>query len=161
MKNKRFIAVAAIAILMIGAMSAFTPHSIKAANSAGATQVQTCDQQDDDSAEVPGAEDSDTVELQCGDQTEDSGADEEEAVSSPEMETAESATLLSKAAISSVEAETIALSANPGATVQNTELDDENGAVVYSVELSSGADVKVDAANGSILTIDSDMDNEG
>ena len=33
-------------------------------------------------------------------------------------------------------------------------LDDENGTVVYSVELSNGADVKVDASTGKILATD-------
>jgi uncharacterized membrane protein YkoI len=31
------------------------------------------------------------------------------------------------------------------------ELDNENGVVVYSVELDNGLDVKVDAGNGNIL----------
>jgi uncharacterized membrane protein YkoI len=34
-------------------------------------------------------------------------------------------------------------------------------ALVYSVELSTGADVKVDAGNGAILHTDSGADNEG
>jgi uncharacterized membrane protein YkoI len=33
-------------------------------------------------------------------------------------------------------------------------LDDENGAIVYSVELSTGADVKVDAQSGAIVGTD-------
>lgn len=40
-------------------------------------------------------------------------------------------------------------------TVQKVELDNENGAVVYSVEITNssgaGADVKVDAGNGTVL----------
>ena len=41
------------------------------------------------------------------------------------------------------------------------ELDNENGALVYSVELSNGMDVKVDAGNAAVLYTDSDVDNEG
>jgi len=40
-----------------------------------------------------------------------------------------------------------------------TELDNENGTLVYSVELSSGAEVKVDAGTGSIVFTDSGADS--
>jgi uncharacterized membrane protein YkoI len=72
----------------------------------------------------------------------------------------ESAALQGQATISAAEAEAAALAANPGATVVKTELDNENGTLVYSVELNNGADVKVDAGNGSILFTDSDADGE-
>jgi uncharacterized membrane protein YkoI len=68
------------------------------------------------------------------------------------MSEAEEATALqSQATITSVQAEEAALVANPGNTVIKTELDNENGVLVYSVELSNGLDVKVDAGNGKIL----------
>ena len=38
-----------------------------------------------------------------------------------------------------------------GGVVVSIELNDENGALVYSVQLQDGTDVKVDAGNGSIL----------
>jgi uncharacterized membrane protein YkoI len=63
----------------------------------------------------------------------------------------EEAALQAKATITSAQAETAALAANPGTTVVKTELDNENGVLVYSVELSNGLDVKVDAGNGKIL----------
>jgi uncharacterized membrane protein YkoI len=63
----------------------------------------------------------------------------------------EAAALQAKATITSAEAEAAALAANPGATVVKTELDIENGVLVYSVELSNGMDVKVDAGDGEIL----------
>lgn len=63
----------------------------------------------------------------------------------------EAAALQAKATITSAEAEAAALAANPGTTVVKTELDNENGVLVYSVELSNGMDVKVDAGNGKIL----------
>ena len=56
-----------------------------------------------------------------------------------------------KATITVTQAEAAALAANPGTTVVKVELDNENGALVYSVELSNGLDVKVDAGNGEIL----------
>jgi hypothetical protein len=73
----------------------------------------------------------------------------------------EAAALQGKATISAAEAEAAALAANLGATVVKTELDNENGVLVYSVELSSGLDVKVDAGNGAILhTEQADGDHE-
>jgi uncharacterized membrane protein YkoI len=72
----------------------------------------------------------------------------------------ETATLQSQATISAADAEAAALVANPDTTVVKTELDNENGVLVYSVELSTGADVKVDAGNGSILFTDSGADSE-
>jgi len=73
----------------------------------------------------------------------------------------EAAALQGKATISAADAEAAALAANPGATVVKTELDNENGVLVYSVELSSGLDVKVDAGNCSVLhTEQGGEDNE-
>lgn len=67
-----------------------------------------------------------------------------------------------QATISQTEAEAAALAGQPdGTTVVKTELDDENGCLVYSVELSNGLDVKVDAGNGAILhTEQADADQE-
>ena len=64
----------------------------------------------------------------------------------------EAAALADSATITPEQAKTAALDANPGATVVKVELDNENGALVYSVELSNGLDVKVDAGNGDILS---------
>jgi hypothetical protein len=44
-----------------------------------------------------------------------------------------------------------AQAAFPGTAVKKMELDNENGCLVYSVILSNGMDVKVDAGNGAIL----------
>jgi len=59
--------------------------------------------------------------------------------------------LQNNATITSAQAEAAALAANPGTTVVKTELDNENGVLVYSVELSNGMDVKVDAGSGRVL----------
>ncbi|MGB9592763.1 MAG: PepSY domain-containing protein [Anaerolineae bacterium] len=66
-------------------------------------------------------------------------------------ETDEAAALQKMATISADQAKMAAEAANPGATATKVELDNENGALVYSVELSNGLDVKVDAGNGQIL----------
>ncbi len=63
----------------------------------------------------------------------------------------EAAALQSTATITSAQAETAALAVNPGTTVVKTGLDNENGVLVYSVELSNGMDVKVDAGTGKVL----------
>ncbi|MBL8778283.1 MAG: PepSY domain-containing protein [Acidimicrobiales bacterium] len=66
------------------------------------------------------------------------------------------------ATIAASDAEHAALAANPGATVNSSELGNENGSVVYEVDLTdaSGADVevKVDAGNGDILSQENDDD---
>lgn len=73
----------------------------------------------------------------------------------------EAAALAGQAKISIEDAKTVALAANPGTNVVKAELDNENGALVYSVELSNGSDVKVDAGNGAILHTETGGDNEG
>jgi uncharacterized membrane protein YkoI len=103
--------------------------------------------------------DLDNIEEQVGDQNE---VDEQEprytgsvAVDEPQYEglseADEAAALQAVATISSAEAEAAALAANPGTSVVKTDLDVENGFLVYSVELSNGMDVKVDAGNAEIL----------
>lgn len=161
MRINRFIALAALALLVVAATGAISYHAFAATDATVPAQQQNCDQEDDDSAEVSDAVDTDDVELQCGEQVEDGEPDGAEGAGSPESEAAEAAALQSQAAISAADAESAALTANPSASVVKTELDDENGIVIYSVELSNGADVKVDASNGTILTIDSGADNEG
>jgi len=63
----------------------------------------------------------------------------------------EATALQGQATITASDAEKAALAANPGSTVAKTELDNENGVLAYSVELSNGMDVKVDAGNGQVL----------
>ena len=70
----------------------------------------------------------------------------------------EAAALQGSAKIDAAAAEAAAITANPGATVVKSELDNENGSLVYSVELNNGMDVKVDAGNGTILHTDQDND---
>ena len=69
-------------------------------------------------------------------------------------ETQEGAALQSLATLTPSQAEQAALGAVPG-TVAQTQLDNENGFVVYSVEITGAdgtvTDVKVDAGNGTVL----------
>lgn len=177
MKINRFFALAVIALLIVGAMGAISLKAFAQTANPPAAQTQVIE----DPATGP---DSDNIEEQVGEQVEeglpdaaeaagaeDAGPDEQmpsytgsiavdQAATEGMSEADESAALQGQATISAADAEAVALAANPGATVVKTELDNENGALVYSVELNNGADVKVDAGNGSILFTDSNVDGE-
>ena len=181
MKINRFFALAAIALLVVGAMGFVSYRSNAQATDPTATNTQDCntDEADDALEDQADAPDNDNVDFQCGDQfedeTEDLDGDEteeqspaytgsltvDEAQYEGLSEADESAALEGLAAISASEAEAAALAANPGTSVVKTELDNENGVVVYSVELNNGADVKVDAGNAAVIHTESDGDFEG
>ncbi len=78
-----------------------------------------------------------------------------------QSEADEATALAGLATITPDEAQTAAQAVVPG-TVDKVELDNENGAVVYSVEISDGngghIDVKVDAGNGNVLHQDAGND---
>lgn len=82
-----------------------------------------------------------------------------------ENEADEAASLAGLATITADQARDSALAKFPGATVKKVELENENGALVYGVELvdasGKGQDVKVDAGNGSVLHVDSDGPDDG
>ena len=81
-----------------------------------------------------------------------------------QREADETAALQSQAKITPDQAKAAALAQYPNATVTKVELDNENGAVVYSVQLTDssgkGWDVKVDAGVGTVLRAEAD-DPEG
>jgi uncharacterized membrane protein YkoI len=70
-------------------------------------------------------------------------------------EQAESAALASQAKITEAQANATALGQFPGASVKKTELDSENGTVIYSVHMTDSAgkkqEAKVDATTGKLL----------
>lgn len=81
---------------------------------------------------------------------------------SVESESAESQALQDKAKITPEAAGAAAVKAVPG-TVKKVSLDNENGNLVYSVEVQTATgtiDVKVDAGNGKALFRDSGHDEE-
>ncbi len=69
-------------------------------------------------------------------------------------ESEEAAALQSQAGITAEQAQSAAEAANPGTRAIKTELDNENGYLVYSVELDSGSDAKVDAGTGAVLQVE-------
>jgi uncharacterized membrane protein YkoI len=62
--------------------------------------------------------------------------------------------------ITADQAKEAALAAEPGSTITKVELDNENGNLVWSVEFSSGVEVKVDAGNGQVLHTENPDPNE-
>ncbi|HRW10086.1 MAG TPA: PepSY domain-containing protein [Caldilineaceae bacterium] len=66
-------------------------------------------------------------------------------------ETDESTALQGLATIDAATAAAAATDANAGTTVVKSTLEDENGYLVYSVELSNGLEVKIDAGDGTVL----------
>lgn len=85
-----------------------------------------------------------------GAQQEQSGANEQ----------GESADLAAQAKITADQAKAAALAQFPGASVGKVDLDNENGAVVYSIQLTDLAgkaqDVKVDAATAKVVQTQAD-----
>jgi uncharacterized membrane protein YkoI len=79
-------------------------------------------------------------------------------------ETGEAGMLASQAKIDVTQATAAALKQVPG-TVLKTALENENGNVVYSVEVNTASngvvDVKVDAGNGSVLSQDTAANETG
>ena len=112
---------------------------------------------DDDAAEAAiNGPDLDAVEGEVGDQDADLGIETQEPSYSGSIlvdeaqygnlsEADEAAALQPMALIGSDEAKAVAEAANPGSTALQAEPDNENGVLVYSVELSNGTEVKVDA----------------
>lgn len=78
-------------------------------------------------------------------------------------ERGEAAQLASLAKIDATQASSAALAQVPG-TVLKVALDNENGNLVYSVEVKTASndikDVKVDAGNGQVVHVDSDTQGE-
>ena len=65
--------------------------------------------------------------------------------------------LASLAKITAGEAKVKALTAQPdGTTVIEVELENEDGCLVYGVELSNGSEVTIDAGNGKVLQVEPD-----
>ncbi len=151
MKINRFIALAAIALMAIGA-TGFMSTGVHAQSAAQpASQVQVTEVPDGQEAAGP---DTDLVEEQVGDQNESDTANE------LETETSESASEDGQDPIPSgtpaitADAALKAAQAHLNSTAAGTAtLDDENGALVYSVDLN-GSDVKVDAMTGAVLGVD-------
>ncbi len=177
MKLNRFAALVVIALLVVGATGFLSNRSLAKSNAQAAQQAQTIEVEDPSIGP-----DTDTIEKQVGEQVEDGQPDAAEATRAEGLdddgpdermpsytgsiavdesateglsEADESAALAGQATIGADQARAAVLAANPGATVVKVELDNENGYLVYSVELKDGSDVKIDAGTGAILHTES------
>jgi len=65
-----------------------------------------------------------------------------------------------KATVTAEQATAAALDANTGTTAKATELNNENGNLVWGVELSNGAEAKVDAGDVTVLRTEQPDPNE-
>jgi len=172
MKIKRFVALAAIALLVVGAMGAMAARSF-AQTPHPATHVQVTEAPDEE--EIVGAN-TDDVEEQVGDQNaadtempdkeEIVGADtddveeqvgDQNAADTETGDNEQDAVPAGTPAITAKEAQATAEAYLNAGTATQVELDDEDGQLVYSVEIG-GTDVKVDAMTGTVLGVETGQD---
>lgn len=179
MKISRIFGLALVAMMLFGTTAAINKRASAQSGTVPQAQAQSCDVEDDDSAETPDADAPDTDVVQCGQQdgpgdeaTDADGVDEQsplytgsitvdEAKYEAMTEAEETVALASFARVSEEEAKAAVLSANPGATIVKVELDNENGTVVYSVELNNGSDVKVDVGDATTLHTEAAGESDG
>lgn len=168
LKRLRDPLVAALGALLIGGVSVAMASSHGAPASPPAVNAE----------EPSGLPDTDTLEEgdQTGPDADEAGADAQEPSyagtatitvdesTMPEDEAAEAAALASLATVSQADAEAAALAAVSGEIVQ-AELDNENGFVVWSIEVRDTAgtvhDVKIDAGNAAVLGTQAGGDEAG
>jgi len=127
------------------------------------TDTQLADTDEDE--EVDGADedeeladtDEDTIEEEIVDEAddEDGGATEDDEQSGE----LDDDSITADTAITLAQAEATALDLYPDAQVVKSDLDNEDGTLVFSVELDNGMEVKVDAATGAVLGTESDEDD--
>lgn len=176
LKRLRDPLVAALGALLIGGVSIAMandhgtptdPPAVNAEEPAGAPDTDTLEDGDQTGADSEAAE---------GTEADEAGPDEQEpnyagaatiAVDEstmPQDEAAEAAALASLATISQADAEAAALATVSGEIVQ-AELDNENGFVVWSIEVRDAAgtvhDVKIDAGNAAVLGTQAGEDEAG
>ena len=162
------LATAAAAILLFGPaggqmirQAARTPAaaSLPAISQQAPAQPSTnCASQLDDATEADSAAaDTDTEELQCGDQNAPDGTEADTESEAAESDQNDSAPSAAPAITADQARATAEAQANAGAA-SKVELDDENGQLVYSVEIG-GVDVKVDAMTGAVVTVDNGQDS--
>jgi uncharacterized membrane protein YkoI len=175
LKKRIYWMVALVAVVTLaGAAVSLTSRTTSAGGSAPTSAVESCDQQDgaDDAAEATkGEADTDNIEQQCGDQNEadtdnieqqDGDQNEADDVNEAEDSDAQAPSgtlddgkeLLPQASITLDQAIAAAQSAASG-SVGEIDLEDYQGKLAFNVDVGD-KDVKVDAADGSILAADSD-----
>ena len=152
MKINRFIGLAAIALLAIGAMGFISTRSYAQTVAPTALQAQVTAAPDKE--EPANSVDTDQIEEQVGDQSgPDTGTEVANETSEPAGTDGQDALPSGTPAITADAALKAAQTYLNTTATGRVSLDDENGKLVYSVELN-GSDVKVDAMNGTVLGVD-------
>lgn len=146
-KGRRLWVIAIVVVLVLGLGSLVAYAQTKPQDQIASAQEKQ------DLNSIEGTAFADTQE---GDKNHDAGEAEEIGESDEANEKEESTALASQAKITTDQAKEAALAAVPG-TVNKIELDNENGYLVYSVEIGD-KEVKVDANTGKVLKIDADND---
>jgi len=150
MKITRWIGIALITLLVLGAMGFVTAHGLAKVSTSHAQQAQGTEAPDTDNVqEQSGDQNGPDTGTEVQDGTESSGA-QAQSTDAGDSDPNQAA-LQSQAKITLDQATQAALSANPGASVLKSELDNEAGALVYSLELSNGQSVDVDTVTGKII----------
>lgn len=151
MKINKFIALAAIAIMAVGVMGFITTRTHAQSGTTPAPQVQVTETPDNEQAVGP---ETDNVEEQVGDQNaQDTSAESVNEPAETKGSDGQDAVPSGNPSISSdvaLKAAQVYLNTTASGTAT---LDDENGVLVYSVDLN-GSDVKVDAMTGIVLGVD-------
>lgn len=151
MKISKFIALAAIALMAIGAMGFISTRAHAQGANSSAPQVQVTQAPDKETAT---GTDTDQVQEQVGDQTgSDTAVDTGNETSEVAGKDGQDAVPTGTAAISADAAVKAAQTYMKSTSTGKATLDDENGKLVYSVDLN-GSDVKVDAMTGIVLGVD-------
>ncbi len=177
MKFNRWVALAVIALLVVGALGTVGARAL-AQSGPAVTPTAAGLGCDDDKAETQSTgPDTDTADVQCGDRNES----DQETTGSPDADKLEEQGGDQQAAGAETEAgdketgeQEVAPAGTPvisaeqaqktaesylkaGPATQPVELDDEDGRLVYSVTFGS-TDVKVDATTGAVLKVETDQD---
>ncbi len=154
MKINKIVTLAAIALLLVGAMGAISTKAFAQTSTPPAqTQQQNTSPSDQAGTEVKNAADTDNVNEQVGDQ---SGPDTEQGGPEGKSSDGKDEAPVGTPAITAQAAQQAAEAYLNAGTASQVQLDDENGKLVYSVQFPNGTDVKVDAMTGSVLGAETD-----
>jgi len=156
MKINRFVALLAIAVLIVGVMGVISSRTFAQGGTNPGSSDCGADTEDDDSVEAAeSGPDTDDIQDECGNQSGDDTEDvdgtdtEEDADKAGEVDTPPADT-----AISADQAQAAAEKANPGVKVLGVEYENNGGVGVWEVELENGQDVVVDASSGALLPLE-------
>jgi uncharacterized membrane protein YkoI len=168
--NMKWVTAALVAVMIAGAGIALTgamaqgkrKHKSKEEEKAKYTssvQVQDDKNERQQSEEAEGAEENEASEANEANESKEGKKGEE---AEDKAEGAESERLKSLARITPEQASAAALAQVPG-TIKKVELENEDGNVVYGVEIKTAEgerDVKVDAGDGRVLHVEKDGEDD-